>query len=132
MLSMPFDIPKTESAGIKSCVDNLMMNSKADWDSFEISWNFVKHPLIRPVSTLKDAFAQWQAECDNRFNQLKANEEELNRIFIDTYGLQDELTPEVEDKDVTVRKADLAGIFVPLFPMRLVACSGATPFIKRV
>ena len=107
VLSMPFDIPKTESAGIKSCVDNLMMNSKADWDSFEISWNFVKHPLIRPVSTLKDAFAQWQAECDNRFNQLKANEEELNRIFIDTYGLQDELTPEVEDKDVTVRKADL-------------------------
>ena len=48
-----------------------------------------------------------QAECDNRFNQLKANEEELNRIFIDIYGLQDELTPEVEDKDVTVRKADL-------------------------
>lgn len=46
-------------------------------------------------------------ECDNRFNKLKANEEELNRIFIDIYGLQDELIPEVEDKDVIVRKADL-------------------------
>lgn len=45
--------------------------------------------------------------CDNRFAQLKANEEELNRIFIDIYGLQDELTPEVEEKDITVRKADL-------------------------
>lgn len=50
---------------------------------------------------------KWAQECEGRFNQLKANEEELNRIFIDIYGLQDELTPEVEDKDVTVRKADL-------------------------
>ena len=81
--------------------------STSDWDSFETSWDFVKHPLIRPVSTVADAFAQWEAECNERFDQLKANEEELNRIFIDIYGLQDELTPEVEDKDVTVRKADL-------------------------
>ena len=78
-----------------------------DWDSFETSWDFCKHPLIRPVSTISDAFAQWEGECDDRFNQLKANEEELNHIFIDIYGLQEELTPEVEDKDVTVRKADL-------------------------
>ena len=81
--------------------------SKEDWDSFENSWDFKKHPLLRNVSTISEAFAQWQAECDDRFNRLKANEEELNRIFIDIYGLQEELTPEVEDKDVTVRKADL-------------------------
>ena len=81
--------------------------AKTDWDSFETSWDFKKHPLFRNVSTISEAFAQWQAECDDRFNKLKANEEELNRIFIDIYGLQDELTPEVEDKDVTVRKADL-------------------------
>lgn len=56
---------------------------------------------------ISDKFSAWQQECDDRFNQLKANEEELNRIFIDIYGLQDELTPEVEDKDVTVRRADL-------------------------
>ena len=56
---------------------------------------------------ISDKFKEWEAECEERFNQLKANEEELNRIFIDIYGLQDELTPEVEDKDVTVRKADL-------------------------
>ena len=77
------------------------------WDSFENSWDFKKHPLLRNVSTISEAFTQWQSECDDRFNQLKANEEELNRVFIDIYGLQDELTPEVEDKDVTVRKADL-------------------------
>ncbi|WP_225884229.1 BREX-1 system adenine-specific DNA-methyltransferase PglX [Lacticaseibacillus mingshuiensis] len=57
--------------------------------------------------TLQEAFAQWSKEADNRFNQLKSNEEELNRIFIDLYGLQGELTPEVADKDVSVRRADL-------------------------
>ena len=87
---------------VKHCIDG----SNAEWDSFEISWDFKKHPLLRNVSTISEAFTQWQSECDDRFNQLKANEEELNRIFIDIYGLQDELTPEVEDKDVTVRKAD--------------------------
>ncbi len=56
---------------------------------------------------IEDKYKEWEAECEARFNQLKANEEELNRIFIEIYGLQDELTPEVEDKDVTVRKAEL-------------------------
>lgn len=81
--------------------------SKKDWDADETSWDFQHHPLLRKVPTIAEAFYQWQTDCDERFNQLKANEEELNRIFIDIYGLQDELTPEVEDKDVTVRKADL-------------------------
>lgn len=56
---------------------------------------------------IEDKYKEWEAECEERFNQLKANEEELNRIFIEIYGLQDELTPEVEDRDVTIRKADL-------------------------
>ena len=56
---------------------------------------------------LEDCWHAWEKQCEDRFNQLKANEEELNRIFIDIYGLQDELTPEVADKDVTVRKANL-------------------------
>ena len=82
--------------------------SKLDWDSFEISWDFTVHPLVKNhVSTVSEAYSLWSKECDDRFNQLKANEEELNRIFIDIYGLQDELDPYVEDKDVTVRKADL-------------------------
>ena len=95
----------------ENCVIDLVKNniaiSKNDWDAFETSWDFQHHPLLRKVPTSVEAFNQWQTECDDRFNQLKANEEELNRIFIDIYGLQDELTPEVEDKDVTVRKADL-------------------------
>ena len=81
--------------------------AKSDWDSFEASWNFKKHPLIGSYSSITKAYNSWERQCDERFNQLKANEEELNRIFIDIYGLQDELVPEVEDKDVTVRRADL-------------------------
>lgn len=92
---------------ISTIVNRSVELSKLDWDSFEISWDFQRHPLFRKVSAIAEAFDQWQVECDKRFNQLKSNEEELNRIFIDIYGLQDELTPEVEDKDVTVRRADL-------------------------
>ncbi|MCR5019501.1 BREX-1 system adenine-specific DNA-methyltransferase PglX, partial [Ruminococcus sp.] len=81
--------------------------SKVDWDSFETSWDFKKHPFIRSVTTIKEAYEQWEQECNDRRAKLKANEEELNRIFIEIYGLQDELTPEVDDKDITVRAADL-------------------------
>ena len=100
-------------------VDENIKISNTDWDSFENSWDFKRHPLISVISQnralfddttaidLAECYSCWENECNERFNQLKANEEELNRIFIDIYGLQDELTPEVEDKDVTVRKADL-------------------------
>lgn len=98
-------------------VDRCIEISKNDWDSLETSWDFLAHPLVLAAevsdlhgghkASLLDSYAKWEAFCEKRFNQLKANEEELNRIFIDIYGLQDELTPDVEDKDVTVRKADL-------------------------
>lgn len=104
---------------VNKLVDSNIEFSKKDWDSFETSWDFKRHPLITVIShnrvfiddttdiDLAECYTCWENECNERFNQLKANEEELNRIFIDIYGLQDELTPEVEDKDVTVRKADL-------------------------
>lgn len=100
--------------GRKAEVDKLVEHNieiaKEDWNSFEISYGFLNHPFYggdEMGRLIEDKYKEWEVECDNRFNQLKANEEELNRIFIDIYGLQDELTPEVEDKDVTVRKADL-------------------------
>lgn len=107
----------------KECeVGNLVRSnitiSKSDWDSFETSWDFIQHPLteykhsVSKVNAtdswyIKNAFDAWEYQCQLRFDALKSNEEELNRIFIDIYGLQDELTSEVENKDVTVRKADL-------------------------
>ena len=91
--------------------------SKWFYDCDETSWDFLAHPIVLAAEapdlngghklSLPDSYAKWEALCEKRFNQLKANEENLNCIFIDIYGLQDELTPEVEDKDVTVRKADL-------------------------
>ena len=105
--SVPVKKDEKNKGKIIEIAEGNVQLSEQDWDSFETSWDFQKHPLLRNVSTISEAFAQWQAECDDRFNRLKVNEEELNRIFIDIYGLQDELTPEVEDKDVTVRKADL-------------------------
>lgn len=94
---------------IKKYSSENIMISRVDWDSFETSWDFAVHPLVKNnFSSIKEAYLLWDKECNGRFNQLKSNEEELNRIFIDIYELQDELTPEVEDKNVTVRKADLA------------------------
>lgn len=79
--------------------------SRDDWDSSEISWDFTVHPLLKNKPTeLKDAYNIFKQNCADRFRQLKENEEELNRIFIDIYGLQDELTPDVPPKDVTVHQ----------------------------
>lgn len=92
----------------ENLVHTNIIQSKSDWDSFETSWDFTVHPLVKNhVNTISEAYSLWDKECNDRFNQLKTNEEELNRIFIDIYGLQDELDPYVEDKDVTVRKADI-------------------------
>lgn len=107
---------------IERITDENIETSKSDWDSFETSWDFTVHPLVRcksfspeevaedakhnivDMNYVKEAVKRWSNECYLRFQKLKENEEELNRIFIDIYGLQDELTPEVEDKDVTVHR----------------------------
>ena len=100
--------------------------AKNDWDAYETSWDFQCHPLVplsferedqeipqfaelhmEKIGLVQWHYKRWEAECDNRFERLKGNEEKLNHIFINIYGLQDELVPEVEDKDITVRKADL-------------------------
>ena len=117
---LPIILGKAKQGEINIIVSKLCNISKVDWDSFETSWDFKSHPLVRlrmagayawEDDSLKmgvsAAYKAWEIECEGRFNQLKANEEELNRIFIDIYGLQEELTPEVEGKDITVRKADL-------------------------
>ena len=101
-------IVRTNNTNIDEIVLRNISIAKKDWDAFETSWDFVRHPLIRSESYLiADAYKEWEAECEDRYNELKENEEELNRIFIDVYGLNAEITPEIEDKDITVRKAEL-------------------------
>lgn len=113
---IPFDKNVASDEIIKLTNKNIAI-SKSDWDSFETSWDFEEHPLLKnKVDTIKKAYTLWKSECNERFKHLKENEEELNRIFIDIYGLQDELTPEVSDKDVTVhyvvdRKEDIPESF---------------------
>ena len=129
---LPCKVVDAKKLIVSDIVNRQIDYSKSDWDSFETSWDFAEHPLVKWSHDLWDCtsigatmayyyhgerpeascpvelcYLLWQGECNDRFAKLKANEEELNRIFIDIYGLQDELTPEVEDKDVTVRRADL-------------------------
>ncbi len=116
IVRLPIIIKSKEK--VTAIADKCIEISMCDWNATETSWDFRRHPLVAktlkagggsiPASGLiSQSFATWSAICEDRFAQLKGNEEELNRIFIDIYGLQDELTPEVEDKDVTVRPADL-------------------------
>jgi hypothetical protein len=81
--------------------------SKKDWDSFETSWDFEQSPLLNETTDLESAFTTWAQNVKEDFFQLHTNEEELNRIFIDIYGLQEELTPEVALKDITILQGEL-------------------------
>lgn len=95
--------------------------SKIDWDSFETSWEFKMHPLVKKAWSqnhldkfnkkreyrLADVFNSWECETKERFEQLKSNEEDINRVLIELYNLQDELDIGVEDKDITVSKGNL-------------------------
>ena len=101
---------------INELVDELVMVAKEDWDSFETSWDFKEHPFISSARwaardneyiTIEQAYLDWVGVAEGRFKKQKENEESINRIFIDIYGLQDELSSDVEAKDVTIRKADL-------------------------
>lgn len=121
MAKLPFVISDLYVEKVNLLVNQSIQYAKDDWDSFETSWDFVKHPLVTYINEMgyadvpiknwnyriEDAYESWAQNAEAQFTQLKSNEEALNRIFIEIYGLQDELTPEVDDKDITVRKADL-------------------------
>jgi len=93
---------------IISVVNENIKISKVDWDSYEISWDFAKHPLLNySSSTIKSAYQCWEEFANTQFYRLKSNEEDLNRVFIQIYDFQEDLTPEVDDKDITIRKANL-------------------------
>ena len=115
---LPIIINKSRKEEIEKIVEKNIALSQEDWNSFETSWDFKIHPLIKEKEKfhygeiggkeykLSDCYNHWQDSTEMSFNKLKENEEKLNEIFIDIYGLKDELTPEVEDKDITIRKAD--------------------------
>ena len=90
---------------VDSLVEENIAIAKEDWDSFETSWDFRKHPLARGNS-VRGAYELWEKECRRRFETMRKNEEEINRILIKAYNLEQEITPEVDPKEITVYRAD--------------------------
>ncbi|WP_243023400.1 BREX-1 system adenine-specific DNA-methyltransferase PglX [Clostridium sp. AM46-21] len=108
MSRVPIIISNQYKNRVEKIVKENIEMCKEDWDSFEISWDFKQHPLVKySVRTIKEAFDIWTRECDVRYISLKNNEEELNKIFTDIYGLNGEVSVEVDEKDISVHRADL-------------------------
>jgi hypothetical protein len=98
---------ETNKNDIEALTESSVGISRNDWDSLEISWDFEQSPLLNEATDLASAFSTWAQSAAADFFQLHANEEELNLIFIDIYGLQEELTPEVALKDITILQGEL-------------------------
>lgn len=82
-------------------------SARKDWDSYEISWDFTQNPILRTKQlNLEQAFNAWQQQNADAVVEMKRLEEENNKLFIDAYGLQDELTPDVPDEQITLTRAD--------------------------
>lgn len=107
---LPILHSKSMEEEINTLVKENIALSKEDWDSFEKSWDFKAHPFIKYKGEgddkIQNAFEKWEAVTQKRFEKLKENEERLNRIFLDIYEVKGGFDPTVEDKDVTVSKAD--------------------------
>lgn len=127
MAKVPYKIDESKNQSITAMTESNIDIASTDWNSFEVSFGFKCHPLApsaherteqlsyamnsdaraASVSLISERFRHWSADCDERFNQLKANEEELNRIFAHIYGMEGEVPIEVPDDKVSVRRADL-------------------------
>ncbi|MDC1197512.1 BREX-1 system adenine-specific DNA-methyltransferase PglX [Algibacter sp.] len=97
----------TPPSDVESIGRQNVLISKKDWDSRETSWDFEQSPLLNKTNSLEQAVQSWQERATQDFFQLHTNEEELNRIFINIYGLQEELTPDVALKDITILQEEL-------------------------
>ncbi len=91
-------------------VEALLSDSRADWDSFETSWNFRDLPLLRPGlkgATLEAGWRSWEAQSTAAIRRMQELETENNRLFIAAYGLDGELQPEVPEAQITLARADV-------------------------
>ncbi|WP_369900862.1 BREX-1 system adenine-specific DNA-methyltransferase PglX [Bacillus manliponensis] len=107
--NIPIKIDTSNHSYVTNLVKNNIKISRIDWNSFETSWDFEAHPFLmhrEQAKILKECYINWETHTETQFHQLQQNEEELNKIFIELYSLQDELTPEVPDEEVTIRRAE--------------------------
>jgi type II restriction/modification system DNA methylase subunit YeeA len=94
---------------ITSTVKEAIALAKIDWDMRETSWDFALCSLIDPMSgtqSLSESFRSWESKCRDRIARMKELEEENNRLFIEAYELQDELSPEIPDDEITLYRPD--------------------------
>ena len=92
---------------LSSDISRNIQIAKLDWDSYETSWDFTQNPIIRTQQpNLEQAFHTWQQQNADAVAEMKRLEEENNKLFIDAYGLQDELTPDVPDEQITLTRAN--------------------------
>lgn len=107
---LPVIINEEKKKEIEKLVERNIYLAKEDWDSLETSWDFKRHPLLMDSNeilqnnTLEDIYNSLVCKRDEKFNELKSNEEKLNEIFIDIYGLNDELSNDALDKEIAIRK----------------------------
>ena len=106
VLSVPFPNHDFSHNIVKSIGEQLIKKAKCDWDSYETSWDFTELALLsdqRSAATkLSEAYARLRINWRKITLEMQRLEEENNRIFIDAYGLQDELTPEVPLNEITL------------------------------
>lgn len=101
----PSDCQKEE---IDSLSQRCVKLAKCDWDSYETSWDFIRHPLVTSSERLYDAYNSWNDSCKKSFIELKQSEERINQIFIALYGLKDEINETISEKEINLRVADKA------------------------
>lgn len=109
------NLPFLKAEGTAPLVKKCIEIAKDDWDSFELSWEFKAHPLVPIYANsvnsdsilLEQQFINWTNKCDDRFSMLKNNEEEINKLLLKEYQMQNEVSYEIEEKDVSVHRADL-------------------------
>lgn len=110
--NLPWIFDSSKADRIVELSKENMILAKQDWDAFETSWDFDENPIIRAKkeaghTRLSNSFEAWKEVCERRFNNIKSNEEEINREFINIYNLSGEVEAGVDEKDVTVSKADI-------------------------
>lgn len=104
MGKVPMKICGTELSDlVNSCIEI----SKKDWDSYETSWDFKTHPLIKKEKNIESVIDSWKEECNNALLNLKCIEEKINKIVINSYDLEEELESSVNKSNLTIRNVNI-------------------------
>ena len=116
IMELPLIISDQYKESVEKTVSENIEIARQDWDAYETSWDFCFHPLCQQSYNdefdqgkkkyISESFCLWEKKCTERSSTLKSNEEWLNSVFIKLYGLENEMTPEIENNSSAIRCAD--------------------------